>query len=598
MNLKYIVALTAIVICHNSFANDTAKEITSVESGLQSTVQFANDPQWNIEERMKHYGVPGVSIAVIKDYKIHWLKHYGVTDKETGKAVDGNTLFQAGSISKPVAAYAALKYVEQKKLALDEPVNNKLIGWKIPVNKFTQKQPVALKHLLNHSAGLTVHGFGGYSTGTPVPTVMQVLEGKKPANSAAVRVDMQPETKFRYSGGGYTVMQKLVSDVAGKDYPQVMQDLVLGPIGMKQSTYEQPLPAAKLKYAAAGYLPNKSPVVGKRHTYPEMAAAGLWTTAEDLAKFAIDVQLAIKDDKSKVLSQSMTNKMLTPFVSKNTGLGFFIENKNKEIYFGHGGWDEGFCADLMAHKTAGYGVVIMTNSNHPTFIDELKNSVASTYQWKHFLEEDLVALPISKAEQKRIVGRYNFAPDMMFSIFAENNRVYMQYLNGDRMEVFRIGKNQYIRREHARKFRFDKNKNTGLVDLIFGINNETEFIRTRMKATEQLPLEWLVKGAFEKAEIAYQEFLVQHPTHKEDAEWNIITRADRLNNQNKNDEALKVLKFGYRLYPKSVNTLEALAQHQQKQGHKEKAIIAFKNLLELQPKNKKAIQALKDLTKD
>jgi CubicO group peptidase (beta-lactamase class C family) len=469
---------------------DIAKEITSVETGLRSSVQFINDHTWNIDKRMTHYGVPGVSIAVIKDYKIHWIKHYGVTDKETGLAVDAKTLFQAGSISKPVAAYAALKYVELKKLALDEAVNNKLVEWKIPDNEFANKLPVALKHLLNHSAGVTVHGFGGYPTGVPVPTVIQVLNGVIPANSAAVRVDMQPETQYRYSGGGYTVMQKLVSDVAWQDYPQAMQTLVLGPIGMTQSTYEHPLPAAKLKYAAAGYLPNQSPVVGKRHTCPEMAAAGLWTTAEDLAKFVIDVQLAVKEDKGKVLSQSMTNKMLTPFVSDHVGLGFFIEQKNNETYFRHGGWDEGFSADLIAHISRDYGVVIMTNSNHPAFIDELKNSVASYYKWHQFLDPNLIVLPISETEQQRVIGRYHFAPDMIFSIFAEDNHVYMQYLNGERMEIFRIGENQFVRRQHSRKFRFDKNKDSERVDLVFGINNEKEFVHTRLKANEKVPLEW------------------------------------------------------------------------------------------------------------
>jgi len=582
LKLNNIIALTALVICNTAFANDiandTPKEIASIESGLRNSVQFAKDPQWSIDERMKHYGVPGVSVAVIKDYKIHWLKHYGVADKESGKAVDGNTLFQAASISKPVAAFAALKLVEQNKLSLDEAVNNKLVGWKIPENKFTKNHPVALKHLLNHSAGLTVSGFDGYPTGTPTPTVVQVLDGEKPANSAAVRVDMQPETQFRYSGGGYTVLQKLVSDVAQKDYPQVMQELVLGPIGMTQSTYEQPLPASKLKFAAAGYLPNKSPVIGKRHAYPEMAPAGLWTTAEDLAKFAIDVQLAVKDDKSKVLSQSMVNKMLTPFVNDKVGLGVFIETKNKEIYFAHGGWNQGFSSDLIAHKYRGYGVVIMTNSNHPAFIDELKNSVASYYQWHQFLEPVFVTLPISQTEQQRVSGRYKFAADMIFSIFAENNRLYMQYLNRDRMEVFRIGENQYIRRKNSRKFRFDKSKDSEMVDLIFGINNETEFVRTRMKTNEHIPLEWLVKGQFEKAEKAYQDFLVKHPANKDEAERNILTRADRLSSKNKNDEALKVLSFGYRLYPKSVTSLEALAQHYQKQGDNNKAITAFKGI--------------------
>ncbi len=130
MKLKNTIALNALIICNivfanvlannlaNNLENQTAKQITAVESGLRGSVQFANDPTWKIDERMKHHGVPGVSIAVIKDYKILWVKHYGVTDKETNKAIDGNTLFQAASISKPVAAYAALKLVEQKNFHL------------------------------------------------------------------------------------------------------------------------------------------------------------------------------------------------------------------------------------------------------------------------------------------------------------------------------------------------------------------------------------------------------------------------------------------------------------------------------------------------
>ncbi|MCW8997458.1 MAG: beta-lactamase family protein, partial [Kangiellaceae bacterium] len=367
MKPKFLLIAASLFISANLEATPISKEIASIEKGLRGSVIFKGDPSWSIEERMKHHGVPGVSVAVIKDFKVHWVKTYGITDKETGQPVTENTLFQAGSISKPVAAYGALKLVEQNRLGLDEPVNKKLVSWKIPENDFTKKRPVALKHLLNHSGGLTVHGFPGYSVDAPVPTIRQILDGQEPANTAAVRVDMEPETQMRYSGGGYTVLQQLVIDVTKKDYPQTMNELVLGPIKMQRSTYEQPLPPGKLKFAAAGYLPNKNPVPGKRHTYPEMAAAGLWTTAEDLAKFAIDVQSAIKEGNSKVLSKRMTDKMLTPYVSPNTGLGFFLENRDGEEYFAHGGWDEGFSANLIAHKTRGFGVVVMINSNHPAF---------------------------------------------------------------------------------------------------------------------------------------------------------------------------------------------------------------------------------------
>ncbi len=573
-----------------------ASEIKAVENGLRGPVFFEGDSPWNIAERMQHHGVPGVSLAVIKDFKIHWVKHYGVMDKETGKEVNAQTLFQAGSISKPVAAYGALKMVEQGVLSLDEPVNRKLKGWQIPDNNFTQKEPVALKHLLNHSAGLTVHGFGGYPPGVSVPTTIQVLKGEAPANSAAVRVDMQPGTQHRYSGGGYTVLQKLVADESKMEYPKIIDDLVLSPLNMTQSTYLQPLPSNLLKFAAAGYLPNKQPVPGKRHTYPEMAAAGLWSTAEDLAKFAVDVQLGLSEGKSQVLSQSMVNKMLTPFVSKHTGLGFFIDNKEGELYFGHSGWDEGFSADLVAHKSRGFGAVIMTNSNHPAFIEELKNSVAAQYEWHNFLPANLKLLPISQKERKRVVGQYRFSPDMSFLIFEEGERLFMQYLNGERMEVLKIGDNQYIRREFEAKFRFEQTEKDGPVNFVFGVNQERDLIRQRMSDGEKVPFALVIDEKFEAAEAGYKKLFSQNWFSRQEAEQNLLTQANQLNTMGDEGSALQVLLIAQRLFPASVETLSTLAFHYKKSNQLDKAKKLFEQVLKFDPNNKQVKKALKKLS--
>ena len=141
---------------------------------------------------MKHYKVPGLSIAVINNHQIEWARSYGVTDIETRQPVTTKTLFQAGSISKPVAAMVALKKVEQGKIALDENINNKLTSWKLPDNEFTAKKKVSLANLLSHTGGLTVHGFPGYAINEKIPTLQQVLDGAEPANTAPVRVDMEP----------------------------------------------------------------------------------------------------------------------------------------------------------------------------------------------------------------------------------------------------------------------------------------------------------------------------------------------------------------------------------------------------------------------
>jgi CubicO group peptidase (beta-lactamase class C family) len=265
--------------------------IKRVEQGLLPAVLIKGDPSWSIEERMRHWKVPGLSVAVVKDFKIEWARSYGVKDIETKEPVTTDTLFQAGSISKPVAAMVALKRVQEGKIALDENINNKLQTWKLPDNEFTAKKKVTLANLLSHSGGLTVHGFPGYAVGEKIPTLPQVLDGTAPANTAAVRVDMEPGTKYRYSGGGVTIAQLAIMDIEKKPYPQIAKDTILAPLGMSNSTYNQPLPDDWRPKAASGHRRDGALVPGKIHVYPEMAAAGLWTTPTDLAKFAIEVQL-------------------------------------------------------------------------------------------------------------------------------------------------------------------------------------------------------------------------------------------------------------------------------------------------------------------
>ncbi len=183
--------------------------------------------QLNLAQAMQVYNVPGLSVAVIDNYQIAWAKGYGVIETGSSTPVGTGTLFQAGSISKPVAATAALALVEKGKLSLDEDVNQKLKTWKVPENEFTKEQKVTLRRLMSHTAGLTVHGFPGYDVDAPLPTVVQILNGEKPANTDPIRVDFVPGTKFRYSGGGVTIEQLFMIDVTGKPFPQLLRDTVL-----------------------------------------------------------------------------------------------------------------------------------------------------------------------------------------------------------------------------------------------------------------------------------------------------------------------------------------------------------------------------------
>jgi CubicO group peptidase (beta-lactamase class C family) len=350
---------------------------------LHATASFAQADKLDslVEAKMRQANVTGLSLAVIHEGKLIKAKGYGMTDKSSRKPVTADTLFQAGSISKPVAALGALRLVEQRVLSLDADVNTVLKKWKVPENDFTREKKVTLRGILSHSAGLTVHGFGGYEVGAPVPKLKQVLDGTEPANSAPVRVESVPGSAWKYSGGGYTVLQQMVIDTTPKPFPQFMAETVLGPLGMKSSTYEQPLPASRASQAATGYYADLTPVNGRWHIYPEMAAAGFWTTASDLARFVTGVRQAFAGEPKSVISQAMAKQMLTVQMA-NDGLGLFLNGSGETLTFYHNGRNEGFDSLVMGYANKAQGIVILINANDDSgLLNDLAREITVMCHW-------------------------------------------------------------------------------------------------------------------------------------------------------------------------------------------------------------------------
>jgi CubicO group peptidase (beta-lactamase class C family) len=334
-----------------------------------------------IANKMRERDIAGLSLAIIEDGKIVKEKTYGFTDKNNKIPVTSTTLFQAGSVSKCVTALGALHLVEKGQLSFDVDINTQLRTWKMPENEFTKDKKVTLRGILGHNAGVNVHGFPGYAANAPIPTLLEVLDGLTPANTPPICVDIVPGSKSRYSGGGYTVMQQMIVDVTGKLFPEFMRDVVLKPLGMISSTYEQPLPQEMLASAATGYLVGGKAVGGRWHIYPEMAAAGLWTTASDLARFVIGVQQSLLGGANQVVSQAMTRLMLTTQTNKH-GLGVYLEGTEKALRFYHGGRNKGFDALLMAYANTGKGLVILINTNDDSGIfNDIVKIVAKEFQW-------------------------------------------------------------------------------------------------------------------------------------------------------------------------------------------------------------------------
>lgn len=404
--LTPIILLSILIGCTSKTEKDNkllAERITRIENGLQPDLQIQGDsiPNFNIEDRMEKLGIPGVSVAIINSGELEWAKGYGIADSSENRPVTSETMFLAGSISKPVAATRAHQLAEQGVINLDSNVNIYLSSWNLPENEFTEKEKVTTHRILNHTAGLTVWGFPGYDKGDTIPSVPEVLDGK--GNTDSVRVYKQPGESWMYSGGGYTIMQLMISDLERNIFPEIMQSNVLDPLGMTQSTFENPLPQKYHSIAATGYRASGEEVEGKWPIYPEMAAAGLWTTPSQLILWAKEIQQIQQTQKDGLLKVETVNKMLTPGMN-NHGLGPGVS----EHTYGHGGADEGFRARLIAWKEFPVAVVIMVNSDNGSIIQEIMLSIAKEYNLPGIDPKIRVIQQQSDKELTRFVGKYKF----------------------------------------------------------------------------------------------------------------------------------------------------------------------------------------------
>jgi CubicO group peptidase (beta-lactamase class C family) len=385
-----------------------SKRIARIENGLLPILllYMHRARPARLLDRMVQHHVPGVSVAVISNYRIEWARGYGLL--ETGKPwpITQKTIFQACSISKPVAAVAALRLVQEGKLDLDEDINTYLVSWKVPPNEAGQPR-VTLRHLLSHTAGLTYCWYPGFRPGAKIPTLVQVLNGDAPANTPPVRVQLTPGTKFRYSGSHFSVVQQILVDVTGIPFPELMQELVFKPLGMYDSSYDQSFPQTRPSTTAAGHYIDGALLDGRWRIIPSMAGAGLWTTPSDLAQIAIDIQLAHVGKPSKVLGKQIVDQLLipqTPVGGKLWGLGFGLQGHGADACFRHPGNNIGYKCILHAFSEGGMGAVVMTNGDDGDWVyKELLQAIAKEYNWSANALSEMYSMPVWRIAPLRLV---------------------------------------------------------------------------------------------------------------------------------------------------------------------------------------------------
>ncbi len=432
------ICLVLFALPHASQAQDrTVAEFIAAIEGAQPGADSGSPGALTITELMRRFNVPGVSVAVIRNFEIHWARGYGIADVETGAPVDVETMFQAASISKPVAAMGVLRAVQDGIFGLDDDINTILTTWKLDGGEFTRNHPVTPRTLTSHTSGLgDGFGFPGYDPGAPVPTMVELFEGQAPSNTRALFMERPPMTLMEYSGGGVTLMQQALSDARRRPFADILRDDVLQPLGMTRSTFEQPLPADFDRNAARAHSGQGSARAAKWHVYPEQAAAGLWTTASDLARFAIEVQLASAGRSTRVLDRATAREMLTPVGVGDFAVGFSIQKIGQGWYFSHGGSNWGFRATLMAHLSNGYGLAIMTNADQGSAVmAELTRRIQAAYAWDAVAEPaprgyrprvDPPEVPVAEEILRAYVGEYEMSPGTVLVITLEEGRLHAQ----------------------------------------------------------------------------------------------------------------------------------------------------------------------------
>jgi CubicO group peptidase (beta-lactamase class C family) len=347
-----------------------------------------------VPDRMAHDHIPGLSLACIHNGTVEWTQSFGVVTL-AGERVTPETLFQASSITMPVTAVAVLRLVEQGKLNLDVDVSQYLRSWKLPTNSFTEQKKVTLRELLSHTAGITFQGFPGYTFGEKVPTLVQVLNGESPAKTAPIAVGLVPGTAYRYANGDYVIVQQILIDVAGEPFPNLMDELVLRPLHMAHSTFQQHIsePAISEELdVAMPYDKDGKAIAGWPRTYPEMAVAGLWSTPSDVARFALAVQDALAGKAGAIVSPSTAREMLQPVLG-DYGLGFAIAGSGPNRYFWHPGANLGYLSVLFAYEK-GDGLVLMSNQQYskPLML-EVIHALAKQYGWTEYPTDSTFSNP-------------------------------------------------------------------------------------------------------------------------------------------------------------------------------------------------------------
>jgi CubicO group peptidase (beta-lactamase class C family) len=583
---------------------DEAERIRRVENGLRpySWALFGDEQRDPILERMRVYGVPGASVAVIQGGRLAWAKAYGVKDLRTGEPVTVDTLFQAASISKTLNAVAVLQRAERGRWRLDRDVNEYLKSWRVPENPWTSQEPLTISRLLNHTGGVSNFndrsGYFGYKTTDPLPTVVQILKGEPPAKTSPVIVESLPGRAFRYSNGGTTILQLMLMDLEGKPYAEILQESVLDPLGMSHSLFAQPLPPSWAGAAATAHDLGQ-PLEGGGMVYPELAAGGLWTTPSDLSRFLIEMWLTIQGRSERVLSPAMAQRMISPFPDGGGfAEGFEVTLRGGEIYFGHRGGSYGFYSDMIINKSTGDGAIVMVNGGGDNVNSNLRReiliSIAAEYGWPGYLPPQLEVAAMEPERARRFAGRYLAGEDDVVRIEPAGGALFARR-GGASQELLPVSSDEMAARSILPiRYRFLAGPVEGR-DVLKITDGAGSVNAPRLGEDVLTPAEILASGDVERALDLYREIRRRSPSSPAVRESRMNSLGYRLLREDKTEAAIAVFRLNVEWYPRSANVFDSLGEALFKAGDLAAAEANYRKALELNPGSVNVREMLKKI---
>lgn len=434
LTLLSLVALLAACTGVGIVAQTNASE----PSDMSSAFEYRAIPRLAVEgepitaksfsEYADQYNIPAASMAVFKDGQM-------IYQEFKGEEVGPDSVFQVASLAKAVSSATIATLAMREGISLDEDVSKYITSFDL-TNLEGYEAPVTLRQLLSHTSGADVEGFQGYPQSADLPTNLEVILGSEKSNTKPVAFSI-PVGKWSYSGGGYQIAQAFAEDVSGRPFGQLAQDLILDPVGMTRSKMTQSFDmAGDPAITPVTGVERNGPVEGGWHNYPEIATAGLWTTAEDYGKFLVAVMAAADGESGFGLEPNVAKEMLTiagnPNPIRGYGLGFgILPNEDGSVQsFEHHGKNVGYLASFSAFpKDRALSIVLTNHADGRLVATETNRGFGETMGYKDPVAKTIRREPFTDALRERCLGTYSLAEEPDTPVFLKEDEGKLVFKN-------------------------------------------------------------------------------------------------------------------------------------------------------------------------